>query len=276
MFKRIPLIALLLVLLFTVTGSAFAQGYYFRLDKNYVDVYWNADGSMSLYYQMTFYNDPSGHSIEYVDLGLPTDDYDAASISANVDGQDVAYISASEYEGNGIGVAIALGSASIPPGRTGTVNIWVGKIRDVLFIDDKDDAYASAVFVPTWFGSQYVYGTTDLQVTYHMPPGVQPDEPRWHAAPEGFPEQPITGHDNHRRITYTWRNPTANGYTQYKFGASFPVKYVPAGTVSKPTFSDRHNIRIDMDAIFGFLCWGGFGAFFIFSIIAGQLRAKKR
>ena len=276
MFKRITLIAVLLVILFTVTGSALAQDYYFRLDRNYVDAYWNADGTLALYYQMTFYNDPIGHAIEYVDLGLPNNNYDFYSISADVDGVSVAYISESEYEGSGTGVAVALGNASIPPGQTGTVNIWVGEIRDVLYVDDNDETYASAVFVPTWFGSQYVYGTTDLQVTYHLPPGVQPAEPRWHAAPEGFPAQPITGRDRDGRITYIWRNPNANGYSQYKFGASFPAKYVPAGTVSKPTFFTRHNIHINWEAISNFLCFGGVALIFIFSTIYGQIRARKR
>ena len=276
MFKRIVFIALLLVILLAGASSALAQDYYFRLERNYVDVYWNADGTLSLYYQMTFYNDLDGHVIEYVDLGLPNDNFDISRITADVDGLPVDYISEEEYEGSGTGVAIALGYASIYPGERGTVNIWVDGIRDVLFVDDTDDTYASAVFVPTWFGSQYVYGTTDFQVTFHLPPGVQPDEPRWHAAPEGFPAQPITGHDSAGRITYIWRNPNANGYTPYKFGASFPAKYVPAGTVSEPTFFDRHQININWDAIFNFLCFGSFFLFIVLSGIINNIRNRKR
>ncbi len=278
MFKRITLIAVLLIILFTVTGSALAQDYSFRLDRHYVDAYWNADGTLSLYYRLTFTNDPGAHEIDFVDLGLPNEHFYDGNIIADVDGDPVAYVSEYEYQGSGTGVAIALGENSIAPGETATVNVRIDKIGSVLFTDDKDKTYASAVFVPTWFGSQYVHGNTDFEVTFHLPPGVQPEEPRWHAAPKGFPEQPVTGHDSEGRITYIWRNTAANGHTAYKFGASFPAKYVPADAITTPTFFDRHNIhiRIDLDAISDYLCLGGFVLVFVGSIVAGRVSARKQ
>jgi hypothetical protein len=280
MKKRLIInILVLLAIFLTFPGSALAQDYYFRLDQNHVDVYWNEDGTMSLKYQMVFYNDPGGHEIEFVDLGLPNSSFDVSSISANVDGKPVSYISSSEFEGQGSsGVAIALGSSSIPPGNSGTVNIEVGTVRNVLFIDDEDNTYASAVFAPAYFISSVIYGSTDIRVTYHLPPGVQPEEPRWHAAPKDFPEEPVAGHDGSGRITYTWRNPEANGHTRYLFGASFPANYVPTTSVVSPTIADRtyNRFNIDWDAIMGFLCFGSVFGFIALVSVLGIFNERRR
>ena len=274
MKMRIGILLVLVAMLLAFAGNAHAQDYYFRLDKEVVHVFWNEDGTLSLDYTLVFYNDPSGHAIEFVDLGLPNYSFAYDSIQAEVNGQPVYYISVGEYEGSGSGVAIALGDRAIQPGHTGTVHIWVGAIENVLFIEDTDDTYASAVFVPNYFGSQYIYGTTDLTVTFHLPPGVQPDEPRWHKAPKGFPEEPETGFDSEGRITYTWRNPQADGSRRYKFGASFPASYVPASAVSRPTFADRTGI--DEDAIMGFLLCGSFIGIFALIVWAGVASEKRR
>lgn len=273
MTKRILNIIILLVLIFSFPSSAQAQNYYFQLEENIVHVYWNEDGTMSLVYNLKFYNDPSGHAIEYVDLGLPNYNFDEYTITADVDGKPVD-ISSSDYEGGGSGVAIVLGSSAIQPGQRGTVRVFVPTVRDVLFEDDDDNTYASAVFAPTWFGSKYVYGDTDIEVTYHLPPGVQPDEPRWHAAPSGFPEEPLAGHDSDGRITYTWRNPNASGDTKYKFGASFPAVYVPTDSVAIATVYDRTGI--DEDAVFGFLCFGSVFGFIALITVLGAVSGRKR
>ncbi len=275
MKKRIVnLLVLITILLLAFPGSAHAQDYYFRLDKEVVHVFWNEDGTLSLDYTLVFYNDPSGHAIEYVDLGLPNYSYVFDTIQAEINGQPVDYISISEYEGSGSGVAIALGERAIQPGQSGTVHIWVGTIEDVLFIEDTDDTYASAVFVPNYFGSQYIYGPTDMTVTFHLPPGVQPEEPRWHQAPKGFPEEPETGFDQQGRITYTWRNPQADGSSRYKFGASFPASYVPAAAVARPTFSDRTGI--DEDAIMGLLFCGSLIGIIVLVGWLGVVSEKRR
>ena len=89
-----------------------------------------------------------------------------------------------------------------------------------------------------------------MQVTFHLPPGVQPAEPRWHEAPKGFPTEPQTGIDEQGRITYTWTNANASGSSQYLFGASFPTQYVPAGAITQPSIFER--IGISKDTFFTF------------------------
>lgn len=270
LFATLVLIAILL----SIPGSVLAQDYYFRLDKEVIHVYWNEDGTMSLDYVMEFYNDPSGHAIEYVDLGLPNYSYDLSSIQADVNGQPVP-VSSSDYEGSGSGVAVVLGSRAIPSGQTGTVHVYVGTIRNVLQTDTTDSKYASAVFGTSWFGSSYVYGSTDMAVVFHLPPGVQPDEPRWHSAPSaGWPSEPETTLDNEGRVTYIWHNPEANGHTQYRFGASFPKSYVPASAIYSPGFLERFGIN--EEDLMGFTCCGGILVFIVLVTWGSIANERKR
>ena len=81
MKKRIA-IFLALLLTFTLTTNALAQDYYFSLDREVVDVYWNSDGTMSLDYLLTFTTQPNGHIIDFVDVGMPNSNFDFNSIQA--------------------------------------------------------------------------------------------------------------------------------------------------------------------------------------------------
>jgi hypothetical protein len=234
MKKRYLAIFLFLGFLMAWVGRAAAQTYYFQVPSATVHAFWNQDGTLALDYVWVFENE-SSDPIEYVDMGLPNSHFDISSIYADVDGKAIS-ISKSEYQGDGSGVALVLGQESIPYGQTGSVHAYVGVIKQVIYPDDDDENYVSAVFGTTWFGSSYVHGNTDLTVVFHLPPGVQPDEPRWHKPPAGFPESPETGFDAEGRITYTWRNANANSYKAYQFGASFPKNDVPEDAVVRVSF----------------------------------------
>lgn len=266
---------LLLCLFALLPGSALAQTYYFSMDQETVHVFWNEDGTTSIDYVFVFTNDNSASPIDFVDVGLPNSNFDKSTIFADVNGKELTNISASDYQGGGdSGVAVALGSYAIRPGQTGQVHVFVGTIRRMLRPDSDDKEYASGVFSPTWFGRQYVYGSTNLTVTYHFPPGVKPEEPRWHNSPSGWSSEPITGIDNEGRIYYTWTNPNANGYTQYLFGASFPKQYVPDSAIVKPNIFDLLGISVD-DLLGLFFCLGFIGIFG-FSIVASIRSVSRR
>ena len=271
--KKTALFLLLLIVLL-IPSSALAQSYYFRLDIETVHVFWEADGTLDLIYEFVFINQPEGHAIEYVDVGLPNSQYSDSNISADVNGQSLSYISSSGFEGSGTGVAVGLGSNAIPPGGRGVVRVFVNEIEDVLFPDTESDDYASAVFMPSYFESQYVAGTTDITVIYHLPPGVKPDEPRWHSSPNGFSSSPIIGQDSLGRITYTWRNTNGDASARYKFGASFPSSYVPAAAVSKPSLWQQ--LGIPAEAVTGIVCMGGFALFIVLIIVVSVSSSKKR
>jgi hypothetical protein len=273
MLKRILIPLLVLILAFGMVTSVSAQSYSFSLDKEVVNVFWNADGTMALDYQFTFTNSPGGHVIDFVDVGVPTGRF--SGMSADVNGKQLSI--SSDFQGQGgSGFSVDMGVFAIQPGKKGTVHVVVAKVEQVLRPDDKDNAYASAVFSPTWFGSQYVNGTTDLSVTYHLPPGVKPDEPRWHSAPSGFPSEPQTGIDSQGRVFYSWSNPSASGSTQYLFGASFPKSYVPEGAIVTAPAFDFSGI---IDNLSNVLCCGFFAFMFVglpaISAIQGQRRKRQ-
>jgi hypothetical protein len=272
MRRRLVSILLIFTILFLISSPASAQSYLFQLPTETVDAYWDSDGTLSLDYTLVFINNPSGHIIDYVDLGLPNSNYSDSNITASVNGHQVFDISTSGFQGQGgDGVAIGLGQYSINPGATGTVQAHIEKISAVLYPDSQDNKYASAVIRPAYFISSIVSGSTDITVTFHLPPGVKPNEPKWHAAPSGFSSQPATGLDGQGRITYAWHNASANGHTQYEFGASFPKSYIPAGAIV--TVNPFAGIgKFISGAFLPILCIGGFIAI----IVAGLSSESRR
>jgi cytochrome b len=111
--------------------------------------------------------------------------------------------------------------------------------------------YASAVLKPAYFTN--VTGLTNMTVTFHLPPGIKPEEPRYFGSPSGFTSPPESGFDSDGRIYYRWQNSSADMSRQYEFGASFPKTYVPASSIVSFNFSDTLN-KINIEAIFPFLC----------------------
>ncbi len=271
--KRRALLALftaLVVLLGAV--PAFAQSYSFQLEQEVVDVFLQSDGTYRLVYSFLFANDPGASPLDYVDVGLPTADYDLGSIRASVDGQPLSDIAPSPYVTPG--VAVGLGDRAIPAGSSGTVLVEVGRVGGVLYRADQQ-GYASAKFSPTWFDGQYVHGSTDLTVTFHLPPGVQPDEPRWYTPEGGWPAQdPATGFDSEGRIVYTWRDTSARGDTQYTFGAAFPDTYVPAGAVATPSLIDWTVILSGLASALACLAPAGFFVLIVVLILWAGRRSK--
>jgi hypothetical protein len=256
-------------------GSALAQTYLFSMDAETVNVYWNEDGTSSIDYLFTFTNNPSASPIDYVDVGIPNSNFEIGSISADVDGTPITDISSSGYEGSGSGVAVGLGSAAIPPGKTGRVHVFIGVVRRVVYPDSQDSNYASADFSPTYFGSSYVTGTTDLRVTFHLPPGVTPDEPRWHQSPASFPSEPETSLDADGRVSYSWANPNANGYTQYIFGASFPKQYIPDSAIVRKSFLESLGLSSENISTLT-ICCGFFALIIAFSSLANRSAGRRK
>jgi hypothetical protein len=263
-------ITCLLALVFPIQ-NVLAQTYYFSVDRETVDVYWEADGTMRIEYEMVFTNSTSADPMEYIDIGIPTSNYDISSIRASVDGKTITDIERSPYVVPG--VALGLGPSAIRPGATGVVRVSIGVVRDVLYIGD-EEGYASGLFSPTWFGQDIVYGTTNLTVRFHLPPGIQTEEPRWHESPSGWPsDAPATGLDQEGRVLYEWTNPNANAYSAYVFGASFPSQYVPTEILKEPDVAPTSGLG--ENAIFTFCCIGGiFG--FIVLIIGASIYSQNR
>jgi hypothetical protein len=278
-FRLLASLALISLIFLMVPGAAAQGSYYFSMPREDVNVYWNSDGTEAVDYVFLFSNDPSGHVIDFVDIGMPNGNYDFGSISADVNGASLSI--SSDYQGQGgYGFAVDMGSHAIPPGQSGSLHVHVGKISGVLYKDTEDPTnFASAVFSPTWFGSQYVHGNTNLTVNFHLPPGVLPQEPTYHTVEGGWPcdNQPAAALDQDNRITYTWQCATASGSTQYTFGASFPKKYVPAGAIVVPAAFDFGKFLAGIGGSLQTVCCIGFFlAIFIGGPIFSAINQNKR
>lgn len=275
MHRRILAFLLVFTIFLVIASPVAAQSSLsFQVPKETIDAYWNADGSLSLTYVINFLNNPNGALIDYVDLGLPNNNYSDSNITASVDGHPVTDISSSGFQGQGCcGVAIGLGSYSIKSSASGSLQVQVNSITGVLQTDSTDSSYASAVFGNSYIGRSFVTGTTDMIVTFHLPPGIKSNEPRYHAAPDNFPSQPVTALDNQGRVIYVWENKSANAYTEYIFGASFPKSYVPSSAIISPSpFAGIGNfLSVASGAILPIICIGSFIA-----IVVAGLRADSR
>jgi hypothetical protein len=276
MHRRLFSFLLIFIIFLAIASPATAQNSLsFQVPKETIDAYWNSDGTLSLTYVINFVNNPNGSVIDYVDLGLPNNNYSDSNITATVNGHPVTDISSSGYQGLGCcGVAIGLGSYSIASGASGSLQVQVEKITGVLQTDSTDSSYASAVFGNFYFGSSFVTGTTDMIVTFHLPPGVTSTEPRYHAAPDNFPSKPVTALDSQGYVTYIWENKSANAYTEYMFGASFPKSVVPASAIVTPSpFAGIGNFLSNVSGfILPVLCIGGFIAIVVAGLSADSRR----
>jgi len=270
MNKRMIVGALIVLVVVLSVGEwtpALAQDYSFSLDKNISHVYINKDGSADIEYELTFTCDLGADAIDIVDVGMPNESYDLSTAVATIDGHPVSKIAVSEYVDPGI--EVHLGKYAIRPGRTGTVRVRIN-VAKMVYPDSKDDAYASVEFSPTWFGSKYVHGTTYLQVNFHFPPGVTSEETRWHY-------NEFTSWDmQDDRIVFTWTNEAADGSKQYKYGVSFPRKYVD--TVYKPPAFSTLILGQIRDVVCNApLCiFFGFFAIWISASVLGGVRSRRR
>ncbi|UYN89651.1 MAG: hypothetical protein KIT08_00050 [Anaerolineales bacterium] len=270
---RILSIALLLLITLVPLSVAYAQTYAFQVPTQRVDVYWEPNGTLSVTYEITFRNESYADPIDYVDVGLPNNSYSVSNVSASIDGRPISHIAYSPYIDSG--VELGLGAYAIQPGQSGTVRMTATNVSNVLYEDNEDSSYASALFMPNYFDSDFVNGSSDITVVFHLPPGVQPSEPRWHTAGHpGFPDTPVTGVDNTGRITYTWRNTNASAGRDYLFGASFPARSVREGSVTVPTFWQRYGI--DPDVVIGLMVCLCFAGFFTFIVVIAVRAERSR
>lgn len=274
MINKIRLFFILMILLLLANNSqpVKAQDYYFEVENETMEVFVNEDGSLTIDYVFDFKNNVGAHPIDIVDIGLPNNNYVLSSITAEINGNPITDIKKSDYID--VGIMVNLGSYAIQSGKSGTLHVNIATVNKSLYPSkaQKDEDYASFEISPSWFGSEFISGDTDLTVTLYMPLGIGNDEAVYHT-PKGWKgeKEPVSGLDNMGGIFYQWHNPQANAYTQYTFGASFPARVVPKSQIVK-----RPSITFDNDAICSSLICLGIGGFFISIKILSTISEKKR
>ncbi|RPJ52337.1 MAG: hypothetical protein EHM21_00440 [Chloroflexi bacterium] len=247
--------------------------YRFSVPRSTADIYINEDGTATVEYTYVFDNDNNADPIDAVDIGTPTTSYDLDSVSGTIDGQPVESIERSPYIDPG--VALNLGNNAIQPGATGEVRARIGTVRRILFKASTQEAepYASFQFQPNYFGSEFVTGQTDMTVTLHLPPGLEPDEPRYFP-PQNWsgPEEPESGIDDQNRVFYRWQADNASSSAQYTFGAAFPARIVPASAL----LTETPRLNFDWENLCPILFCLGFAGFIGMSIYGGIVGDRKR
>ena len=168
---RYSLTALLLLI---CTGSvATAQDYSFSVPELQMHVEILRDAAAKVTYDITFQNMPGAHPIDIVDIGVPHADYSLGTVKASANGKSALDVRPSEYVKPGF--EVHLGAGTIPPGQTGTFHVEF-TMPNMVYQDTTRKDYASFRITPTWFGSQYVKGVTNIKVAVHLPKGIERDE----------------------------------------------------------------------------------------------------
>lgn len=204
-----------------------AQDYSFSLPRHTSWLVLNSAGQADLYYELTFICEPGAHPIDIVDIGMPNGSYQLDGAMARIGQSELQDIRASEYV-KPHGVEVHLGGQTIMPGDSATLSFSI-RLGQVLGADARDREYASVVFSPTWYGAKYVNGSTRLEFNLVFPPGVGAQESRYHR--EKFTESWLDTLEN--TVVYRWVLEAARPDKQYTFGASFPARYVPSGSVQR-------------------------------------------
>jgi hypothetical protein len=254
---------------FAVASPVAAQDYYFEVPREVVTVAVNADSSLDVDYRITFRNAASGDPIDIVDIGFPSGDYDLASVTADVDGCPLGTIRPSEYID--VGVEIPLGDYTIPPGEAATLHVH-GLNCHMVFEDSADDAYASCVFSPTWFGSEFTTGSTHLTMAFVFPPGVTAEQARWHEDEGGEPTRAFV---EGGRVHYVWERRDASPSERYSFGVSFPRSAV-AEVRSRPRSGWLGGLFSGLVAFATKFCGCLVPLMFALFAVAGVLNGRRR
>lgn len=238
-----------LILVFTflalalLTTPAAAQSYSFSVPEVQMQVFVLADGNTRIEYEMTFENSSFGHVIDIVDIGMPTSDYDLSNMSASVDGVEVFSMFPSEFVDPG--VEVHLGSMAIAAGDSGTLHFEF-TMPELIYQDVTRRDYASLQITPTWFGSEFINGTTHLQIAIHMLDGILPEEVLYQN--ENLPFSTVATFQNHTVVA--WDFPSTSFTGPHEVGVSFPTRglnnFVKMNILTLPVFwfENNENARV--------------------------------
>ena len=226
---------------------AAAQDYSFSVPKLQMHVVVNPDASARIVYDVTFKNNLGAHRIDVVDIGVPHKKYSLDNVSATIHGLPLGDIRHSEFVSPGF--EVHLGGLAIQPGAEGKLHCEF-TMPDMVFQDTTRADYASLRITPTWFGGQYITGTTELDLAVHLPKSVKPDEALHHG--QEFSDKVLT--DEGTSVVWRWQGTRLDG--PHMVGVSFPnrdmsrvVKVTAVGLLVK-WFEESTTARVTAGVIF--------------------------
>jgi hypothetical protein len=271
LYRVLALLALL-VLMTSIGGPVAAQSYSFEVLELNMQVFVQPDASVKIVYDITFKN--YGSPIDIVDIGMPHSNYNLSTMSASINGVNLSTIRDSEYVHPG--VEVHLFGQAIRNGAQGTLHFEFS-MPDMVFQDTTNKELASLQITPTWFDSDFVRGTSNIQIAVYMLEGIQPDEML-------YQDVPFTNKALYQgRAVAVWQWPQGTATQAYRVGVSFPQRGMTR--VVKMTFiqlvnkwlTDNPTTRfilgaavMIMFAVLFFRFSGGTG-FSVFAILGGGI-----
>jgi len=265
-----------LFLLVFIISPVLAQDYFFEVPEQDIHIFIEPDGSITIEYYYLFQNAAGAHIIDYVDIGMPGNStYSLGDVTASIDNQTITDIQDSEYVD---GVALGLGTNAIPAGSSGIVHMRAENVRGQFYFAsmDEEEEYTSMRFQPNYFSSDFVGGTSDMTITFHLPQGLTDQEPRWFS-PKNWPgdEVPASGFDEENRIIYQWAYSQASASDKYEFGIAFPSHFIPTETINTEQ-TVTFNPSDVLGTIIPIACCGGFAGIIALVIYFAAKSSKNR
>lgn len=241
--------------------GAVSADYYFQIPSLEV-IYWiESDGTVSVSYDYTIQNTASGDTIEYADIGTQNNSFSLRDVEVYVNGEKITEgikVTYADYNETGLayGITLEMGDYSIRAGDSAEVYVLIPGIRSTLYeataetINDVETDFVGFEFMPNYFGSKYVTGTTDYNFQLVFPKGVT-DSTSYYYEPENWPgsNEPEAWIEDDL-VVYQWHNSTASASKAYVFGGKFPSAVLTStdnisssSTIASPGrsggFSDR-------------------------------------
>ena len=212
-----------------LAAVAQAQSYRFSIPEAIVTVTIEPDGGAIIHYRLTFQCQAGAHPIDVVDIGMPNlsahTPGDAAVDGAAIPKNDVRI--STYLKPRGSGYEVQLGQHTIRPGQSGVFE-FTARERDMVWQDTTNPELASFRFSPTWFGSEYVVGSTKLTLRYRLPileveyPAAK-DQILWQKKGQDFDVKGVMEGEN--VVSVAWVD-TVSLTSPHEYGVSFPKRYV--------------------------------------------------
>ncbi len=220
--RRLALILVLCLLLLGARTVA-AQNYSFSVPDVEMQAFIRPDATVRVVYDITLRNATFASPIDIVDVGMPNADYDIDNMVAAIDGRPLSTIRRSEFVNPG--VEVLFGGNAIAAGDEGVFHFEF-TMSDLVFQDVTNSELASFQITPTWFDSELVLGTTNLQIAVHLPEGISPNEMLYQEEPFS-----VTALFQDHAVAL-WQFPETRFTGPHIVGVSFP-KRVMTFVVSK-------------------------------------------
>jgi len=209
-FLLTALVFALVLTAFVSTCSAWSGAYH--LEREWVKIWINQDGTIDLFYNITITLD-SGDNINYVYVGQPNGDF---TIGFAVD-QYGNSLTASDFSaGSEYRVRVNL-HLPLVAGQT----IWftlTTNVGQMIYNDTMNAGNVGMQFIPCW----WPVTVQDLRVSIVLPPNVTASMVKTYVH-----EWTSTSMESDGRLAVYWEKQNLSPNEQYPVGVSFPKEYLP-------------------------------------------------